>query len=63
MMTAYIDKWDTIYRLKKMAVDCELFGSKKKAKAVREIIQFLDEDVIEYVSEIPLERREKNVQK
>ena len=62
-MVSYIDKWDTIYRLEKMALDNDLFGSRKKAKAVREVISFLKEDVAEYVSDQPLERRmEEDVQ-
>ena len=56
-MASYIDKWDTICRLQKMAVDCELFGKKKKARFIREVIRFPREDVAEYVSDKPLERR------
>ena len=63
MRVSYIPKWDTIYRLNKMAADYEMFGNKRKARVVREVVHFLEEDTIEYISDRPLERKMEYVQK
>lgn len=61
MSVSYLPKWDVVTRLNKMALDSELFGSRKKAKIIREVIRFLEEDVEEYVSDVPLGRKIRDV--
>ena len=44
----FVDKNELIYRLEKMEFDQAMLGSKKKAKMVRKIINFIKEDIEAY---------------